>query len=159
MKFETLYENRKPLYVTELDYDTKLVDQSEADAVSLDYQLKRFGMDGLTARFELMKSQFGYADTRLIPSYSELSNRIAKGTEYFNALPSEIRRQFSDKPENFFDYLENNPKEAIEKGYISDEYTKYMQDLFVKKDVETPVSVDKQENVTSSEVVSENLEN
>lgn len=116
-KFFTFYDRPKSP-VTVLDYETKFVDQSEADMCGLHYQLQRYGLDGLQARFEAMKDKFGYADTRMIPSFSELQNRIVKGNEYFNSLPSEIRKQFNNKSAEFFDYLEKNPKDAISKGYI-----------------------------------------
>lgn len=117
MKFYTYY-NRPKSPVTVLDYETKFVDQSEADMCGLHYQLQRYGIDGLQARFEAMKDKFGYADTRMIPGFAELQNRIVKGNEYFNSLPSEIRKQFGNNSAEFFTYLEKNPKEAISKGYI-----------------------------------------
>lgn len=140
-KFYTFYD-RPPEVTTVLDYDTKLVDQSEADMCGLDYQLQRFGIDGLQARFEAMKDKFGYADTRMLPSFAELQNRIVKGTEYFNNLPSEIRAKFNHQPENFFTYLEENPQQAVKDGYVSNVY---INDILPKQQEQINQVLDKVE--------------
>lgn len=140
-KFHTFY-SQAPHVKTVLDYETKLVDQSEADMCGLDYQLQRFGIDGLAARFEAMKDKFGFADTRMLPSFAELQNRIVKGTEYFNNLPSEIRAKFNHQPEKFYTYLEENPEEAIKNGYVSDVY---MNDILPKQKEQINQVLDKVE--------------
>lgn len=117
MKFKTFYNPPKSP-VTVLDYETKFVDQSEADMCGLHYQLQRYGLDGLQARFEAMKEKFGYADTRMIPDFATLQNKVVKGNEYFNNLPSEIRKKFNNSSSEFFTYLESNPEEAVKEGYI-----------------------------------------
>ena len=118
MKFFTMFNLPKDVH-TVPDLETLYVDQSEAKMSSLSYQIERYGMDGLMARFEAMKDKFGYADVRNIPSFEELHNRIVKGIEYFNNLPSQMRAQFGNSPESFYSYIQNNPEEAVEKGYIS----------------------------------------
>lgn len=124
------YYNRPPKQNTVLDYETKFVSQAEADTCGLKYQLERYGMDGLQQRFEAMKDKFGYADTRLVPSFAELQNRIVKGTNYFNELPSEIRAKFGHSPANYFDFIENHPDEAIKEGYISGEFGDYIKNKY-----------------------------
>lgn len=105
--------------VSVLDYDTVLVDQSEADMCSLKAQLERYGMDGLQARMLAMQDKFGYADTRLIPDFATLQNRVVAGTNYFNSLPSEVRAEFGHRPERFYEYIEKNPQKAQDRGFIS----------------------------------------
>lgn len=130
MKFYTAYNKPKQQFSDNLDYETKLVQQSEADVVGLKYQLERYGMNSLMAKFETMKSKFGYADCRHIPDFEELQNRVVAGTEYFNHLPSEIRRQFNDKPACFYEYLEKNPVEAVKNGYINNETADYIKSIY-----------------------------
>lgn len=146
MKFYTAF-NRPKHEKTVLDYETKLVQQSEADVVGLKYQLERYGMNTLMAKFETMKSKFGYADCRHIPDFEELQNRVIAGTEYFNNLPSEIRREFKDKPAAFYDYLEKNPVEAVKKGYINNDTAEYIKKIYP----------DKFTNETSQDVVKESV--
>lgn len=130
--FYTAYN--KPLHQkSDLDYETKIVQQSEADVVGLKYQLERYGMNTLMSKFETMKSKFGYADCRNIPDFEELQNRVVAGTEYFNNLPSEIRREFKDKPECFYDYLEKNPVESVKKGYINNDTADYIKSIYPDK--------------------------
>lgn len=158
--FLTRYNPPKSSCV-KLDTETKFVDQSEADMVGLKYQLQRYGLDGLAARFEAMKDKFGYADTRLIPSFSELQNRIIKGTEYFRQLPSEIRAKFGHNVAAFYEYIENNPEQAVKDGLISG--VQVVEDI--RKDIQNIVSpsVEKVEpqpvKVPETQSVSENSEN
>lgn len=149
-KFYSIYD-RNPSVVTVLDYKTKFVDQSEADTVGLHYQLQRYGMDSLLARFEAMKDKFGYADTRVIPDFATLQNRLAKGIEYFNNLPSEIRAKFGHKAENFYEFVETNPQEAVKQGYISTPFA----EEFIKQQGSSKVDVEPVTPVTPVEPVSE----
>lgn len=119
------FKHRYDLPVSEstvLDYDTELVDQSEAKMCGLRYQLSKFGLDGTLSQLELQRSKFGYADTRVIPDFQTLQNKIADSTEYFNSLPSAVRRQFGDKPSNFYRFIEKHPVDSVKSNFISKEY-------------------------------------
>lgn len=135
--------------VTVLDYETKTVDQSEADMCGLHYQLQRYGLDGLQARFEAMKDKFGYADTRAVPSFAELQNRIVKGNEYFNNLPAEIRAKFGNNSAKFYTYLEENPEQAVKDGYIHGMSYVDIKPGDEVQPVEPPKSIENQENQES----------
>lgn len=130
MSFFTAYKKPKQKFSDNLDYDTKFVQQSEADVSGLKYQLERYGMNTVLAKFESMKSKFGYADCRHIPDFEELQNRVIAGTEYFNNLPSEIRRKFNDKPACFYDYLEKHPVESVKEGYINNDTAEYIKNIY-----------------------------
>lgn len=117
ISFFTHY-NRPPSVLTELDYETCNVSQADVDISKLSYQLDRYGMEGLQARMEAMRDKFGYADTTKFGNFADLQNRVRKGVEYFEALPSEVRAKFGHRPELFYDYLEKNKDEAIKEGYI-----------------------------------------
>ncbi len=117
MKFYSYYQ-KPPKVETVLDYETTFVSQAEADTCSLSYQLNRFGMDGLQARMEAMRDKFGYADCTVSNSFADIQNRVRQGIEYFEALPSEVRRKYNDNPEEFYDYLNKNPQKAVEDGFF-----------------------------------------
>lgn len=120
MSKQTFYTffNRPPRVVTELDYDTCHVSQSEADMCSLAAQLQRFGEDGLLAKMQALQDKFGYADCTKIGTFADIQNKYRRGVEYFEALPSEVRAKFGHRPEAFYDYIQNNQEQAIKDGYI-----------------------------------------
>lgn len=124
LNFCSFYANRPPVKDLVLDDETKFVDQSEADMCSLKAQLDRYGINGLVARFEEMKDKFGFADTRLVPSFSDLQNRIVEGEKYFNALPSEIREKYGFNAGKFFDEIAEHPEQAQLDGFISEDKAK-----------------------------------
>lgn len=120
MKFYTFY-NRPPKVVTDLDTETCFVSQSEVKTSGLKYQLERFGMNSLEARMEQMRSKFGYADCTKNNDFATLQNTYRSSVEYFEALPSEVRRKYNDRPEEFYSSIESNPQTAYEAGFISKE--------------------------------------
>lgn len=141
--------NRPPSVSTVLDTDTVFVSQADADTVSLSYQLQRYGMDGLQARMEAMRDKFGYADCTKTGTFAELQNRVRKGVEYFEALPSEVRAKFGHRPEAFYEFIESNKEEAVKQGYLP-------ESVLPKRDV-VDVAVDNnisQELVKDDSVVS-----
>lgn len=153
LPFKSFYVNPPEPVVFTPDIETKFVDQSEADRASLKYQLERFGMDSLQHQLQQAMSQFGYADTRAVKSYTDLATELSQANEYFMQLPAKIRKQFGHNPAEFFEAIQNNPKEMYEKGYVSEDFAKAVG---VIKPVEpvTPVV----EPVTPVETV-ENSEN
>lgn len=118
MSFYTFYKKPKPVCLKP-DTETKFVDQSEADRASLQYQLERYGMNSLQQRLEQTKAQFGYADTRLTPSFADLSKKMAEANSYFMQLPSQLRKQFNHNAVEFYSQIEKDPKSMYEKGFIS----------------------------------------
>lgn len=119
MKFKSFYVDRPDPVCCVPDTETKFVDQSEADRASLKFQLERYGMDSLAQQFQKTLSQFGYADTRLCSSFTELHNKMAEAESYFMQLPSRIRAKFSHSSLKFYDELEKDPSKAFKEGYIS----------------------------------------
>lgn len=140
-----------------LDTETKLVSQSEADMVSLQAQLSRYGMDSLVAKMQAVQDKFGYADTRLLPDFAAIQQKIVEGNQYFDSLPSSVRAEFNHRSENFYDYCSQNPEKAEERGFITrkkaDELNKTLQSLNINKNskkidevAEVVESVEKVEN-------------
>ena len=142
IKFHSFYTNPPKPVGTILDTETKFVDQSEADRVSLKYQLERYGMDSLLSQFEKTKAQFGYADTRACKNFAELQQEMANANEYFMQLPSGLRKKFNHSATEFFSEIEKNPKKMFDDGYISKDFATNLG-----------VKFDEQINVTNSEAV------
>lgn len=139
MKFNTFYTNRPKPVCCKPDTETKFVDQSEADRASLQYQLERYGFDSLQQQLEKTKAQFGYADTRLTPSFTDLSLKMAEANSYFMALPAQIRKKFNHSAVEFFSEIEKNPEKMWKDGYIS---KKLAGDLGVESAIDKPVVVE-----------------
>lgn len=139
MKFNTFYTNRPKPVCCKPDTETKFVDQSEADRASLQYQLERYGFDSLQQQLEKTKAQFGYADTRLTPSFTDLSLKMAEANSYFMALPAQLRKKFNHSAVEFFSEIEKNPEKMWKDGYIS---KKLAGDLGVESAIDKPVVVE-----------------
>lgn len=124
MKFCTFYDRSPVKHTTRIDQETLFVDQSEAERASLKFQLERFGMDTLLSKLKQTQQQFGYADTRFSKSFSTLAQQYADATQYFSALPSEIRAEYNHDPIKFYEDIETNPKKAFDRGFISKQLAK-----------------------------------
>lgn len=159
MKFNTFYTNRPKPVCCKPDTETKFVDQSEADRASLQYQLERYGFDSLQQQLEKTKAQFGYADTRLTPSFTDLSLKMAEANSYFMALPAQLRKKFNHSSVEFFNEIEKNPEKMWKDGYIS---KKLAADLGVESAIDKPVLVEPTVSVpttTTEPVTTQPVEN
>lgn len=146
MKFNSFYTNKpKPVGFIP-DTETKFVDQSEADRVSITYNLERFGMSGIAQMFEKTKAQFGYADTRVSKNFAQLAQSMAEANSYFMQLPAEIRKKFNHNAVDFYSSIEKEPEKMWKEGYIS-------KDLAVKLGVES--AIDKPVEVVTPQPVAD----
>ena len=150
LNFKSFYVNRPEPVGTDLDTETKFVDQSEADRASLSYQLERFGMDGLQQKLEQTRAQFGYADTRLTKDFQQLAEKMAEANSYFMQLPAKVRKEFGHDAVEFYSQIEKNPKAMFEKGFISE---KLANDLGV---ITKPVEVKPVDNIQVETKIEEN---
>lgn len=121
MKFNSFYINRPKPVGFKPDTETKLVDQSEADRVAINYNLERFGMSGIASMFEKTKAQFGYADTRVSKNFAELAQSMAEANSYFMKIPAELRKKFNHNAVDFYSSIEKEPEKMWKEGYISKE--------------------------------------
>lgn len=58
-----------------------------------------------------------YGDFSDIDDLLTANARLEKGTEIFNSLPGEIRREFKNSPSNFFNYV-NDPQNSERLGEL-----------------------------------------
>lgn len=155
MKFNSFYTNRPKSIGFEPDTDTKLVDQSEADRVAINYNLERFGMSGIASMFEKTKAQFGYADTRVSKNFAELAQSYAEANSYFMQLPAELRKKFNHNAIDFYTSIENEPEKMWKEGYISQDLA---AKLGVVSAIDKPVEVVTPQHVVDTQpVVTENV--
>lgn len=142
-KFYGFYDDLPKVYF-EPDTKTTFVSQSEVQTSGLQYQLKQYGFDSLAQRMETMRAKFGYADCTQISDFAGLQNKYVNAVEYFNNLPSEVRRQYNDTPALFYDDIQKNPHTAFKAGFISEDF---YNDLKVKYNMEN--SINNEVNPTS----------
>ena len=138
MKFNSFYTNRPKPVGFEPDTEHKFVDQSEADRISITYNLERFGMSGIAQMFEKTKAQFGYADTRVSKNFAELAQSLADANSYFMQLPAELRKKFNHNAVDFYSSIEKEPERMWKEGYISKELAAR---LGVASAIDKPVEV------------------
>lgn len=90
-----------------LDYSkdgrTKQTFKAETDINTI---LKRFSSKGVISHLAKFKPQYG--DFGGSYDFAESLDKLNKGQGIFDALPSEVRREFDQDPGKFFDYV-NDP--------------------------------------------------
>jgi len=92
----------QPIY---LDGRTKQAFKDETDIVKM---LSRAQKAGTMSHLQKYEGQYGdFADFDFLQS----TLMLTKGREVFDALPSELRREFNQSPADFFDYV-NDPANA-----------------------------------------------
>lgn len=150
MKFFSFYTNRPASVSCVPDTETKFVDQSEADRASLKYQLERYGFDSLQQQLDKTRSQFGYADTRLVPDFAELNQKLADANSYFMELPARERAKYNHSAVEFFSKIQENPSKAYSDGHISKSLA---AQLGVESAIDKPVVIEPVEPITPVEPV------
>lgn len=120
--FYDFYFKKPPAVNHDNDNDTVLVSQSEVKTSGLAYQLKHYGMDSLSARMEEVRSKFGYADTTNCGDFTDIQNKYVSAVQYFESLPSEIRRKFADRPDVFYDNIFKDVELSKELGIIPKDF-------------------------------------
>lgn len=73
---------------------------------------------GLPVRVMEQPPQFG--DFTDVKDFQTAQNLIARTTDFFESLPSDLRARFANNPSQFLEFINNpdNEKEAIELGII-----------------------------------------
>jgi phage internal scaffolding protein len=92
-----------------LSYTDGRTKQSFKDQCDINKILKKAAKVGSLSHLERHGAQYG--DFSDIGDLLQAQERLARGQEIFQELPSEIRREFSNDPGNFFEYV-NDPANA-----------------------------------------------
>ncbi len=96
---------RKALVYT--DGRTKQCHKDECDINKIMARFEVTGTISHLAKFEGVYADFSDFD------FHEQTRKLARGEEIFAALPAEVRREFSQSPAKFFEYV-NDPKNVDE---------------------------------------------
>lgn len=79
--------------------------QAFKDETDIDLILARFQVSGAVSHMAKFEPQYGdFADFDFLDAQLNLN----KGLDIFDSLPSEIRREFNQSPQRFFDFV-NDP--------------------------------------------------
>lgn len=93
--------------------------QSFKDQCDINKIIGRFQKTGLVDH--VSRFQGNYADLTDVPTYQDAMNKIIAANECFSSLPSNIRKQFSNNPQEFLAFVadpENLPAMA-EMGLVT----------------------------------------
>ncbi len=93
-----------------MKYDDGRTKQSFKDDTDINKIMARFDKTGTIshlAKFEGVYADFSDYD------FHEQTNMLTRGREIFDSLPAEIRREFNQDPQSFFDYV-NDPANAAD---------------------------------------------
>lgn len=121
--------------------------QSEFEGTTIDYYLKRYTATGILGD-PARAAQAQYGDFTSVPTYQEAQNLIARTTETFEALPSDLRDRFSNDPAVFLDFVndEKNVDECIRLGiYAKTDSAPSSLDAMVRTDTEQVAETTSQE--------------
>lgn len=89
-----------------LVYNDGRTKQCHKDECDIDKIMTRFQVTGTISHLE--KYEGVYADFSDF-DFHEQTTKLSQGREVFDALPAEVRREFSQSPAKFFEYV-NDPK-------------------------------------------------
>lgn len=103
----------KPIYFTEQSH------KKECDVTNI---VKKYDKTGLINHISKFEASFG--DTTGA-DFKTAQDLVTNAMSLFNSLPSEIRNEFDNSPQNLLQFMENpeNRDKAIELGLINKDWT------------------------------------
>lgn len=137
MKFRTQFDGVRNRVSLHTGTDT-LVEQSQKNACDIHTIMKRFQETGSITHVNQKKPQFG--DFSNLKDFQETQNTVARTTEYFESLPSGVRKQFGNSVSEFAVFMSDdaNLDKAVEMGIV--EAPKIQEQIQeTVKPVETPI--------------------
>lgn len=88
------------------EYNDGLTKQSFKDETDVNRILAKYQVSGVISHMAKFEAQYGdFADF----DFQDTQNMLNRGLDMFAALPSEVRREFEQDPDKFFDFV-NDPK-------------------------------------------------
>lgn len=99
MEFRTPFVGRKRVAIA-FDPDSSLTQQNEAEFTTIKSYLDKYARVGVLGDPQrLTEAQFG--DFVNAPDFQQSLEQVQRMTRFFEALPSDVRRQFHDDPAEF----------------------------------------------------------
>lgn len=115
-KIRSRYSERHPV---KLDTGSEsFVQQQFKDDCDIHTIVDRFTRTG---RLPVMEQRPLYGDFSDVADFQEAQNLIARTTEYFDLLPSDLRARFNNNPSEFLAFVNDpqNTEEAIKLGILA----------------------------------------
>lgn len=102
--------------VRTVSQEPTLTQQQFKDDCEVNIIMKRLLKTGQMPRFQTKTGV--YADLTELPDYQQACQTVAKATQAFGELPSELRNKFKNNPELLIEFLDDkkNDDEAIKLG-------------------------------------------
>jgi len=88
-----------------LDYSDGRTDQGFKGSTDINRLLAKAARSGTLSHLDQYQGNYGDFSGF---DFMETQNKIARGTQIFEALPSEVRREFNQSPQEFFEFA-NDP--------------------------------------------------
>lgn len=118
MKILSKYETYQPKKGKHFSEPSRAI-QSMRDGTFIESYLRKYRITGVLGDpSRLQKARYG--DFASLPDFTEAQNRIAYTIEYFEALPSSVRKKFNNDVRAFVGYVSDpaNTAEAIKLGIL-----------------------------------------
>lgn len=103
--------------VLDCSNDDPIVEQSHKNEVNINNIIKRHGMD-LIAKTALLQTPEYTFDELPNNDFQEAMLIVTKAQETFEAMPSQLRKQFNNNPAEFMDFIHNpdNQDKMVDMG-------------------------------------------
>lgn len=113
MKFNTAYSPKKRVQTTA--NVSGLTKQSFKDECDINHIIRNFQKTGVLSHENQRNPEYGFASAKDFRDSMEI---VTKAQQLFEELPSQIRAQFGNSPEAFFDFAQNpdNASKMVEMG-------------------------------------------
>lgn len=131
-------------------HQPSLTQQQFKDECEIESLLKAHNLGQVMGILNNHQRQPLYGDVSDIPDFHDSQNHVARATEYFNGLPSDVRAQFNNNLGEFLSAL-NNPsaREALTDMGVLKKVADKVEDKADVQPVNPPV-VDKQSSASES---------
>lgn len=96
---------RHPVYC-DCSGDEPITEQSHKDEVNINNIVKRHGIDVIQKTNLLRSVEFQYDDVSG-NDFQEAMQIVAKAQQTFDAMPSQLRKEFDNNPAVFLDFVQN----------------------------------------------------
>lgn len=100
------------------DFEPTKTSQEFKDDCDPNNIVRKFKQDGILTHMN--KKAGVYADLTNIPSYQEALNTVIQAQNAFETLPSQIRKQFNNSPQEFVEFMQDpkNHDKAADMGLV-----------------------------------------
>lgn len=111
---------KRPRVYANLDYKNSRVQQHFKDECDINKIVHRFRSNGVVPR--LIERDPSFGDFTDVPTFQDSLHIVIKAQAQFDALPAEVRKRFSNDPQEFLSFVsipENRP-ELVKLGFATE---------------------------------------